>query len=409
MVWLVGMVWGTLGSQLLFFNSSVAVSTITRLSYPLTVTGYPYLLLTLSTRPPSDIPFPALLLADINIQPYIHQESNSFDLSAAYFDLVSFALHKNTSYLQLNISALSPGDTIFTELYLPQRPLSGLPYQLSGTGHFGDLCPAGCSAHGVCEAGKCVCEFEWKGVDCGVKVTGLSFDQQYDLSIEAGTYRYFQPESIGDSLIRLKLEKIKGDVELLVALGSSSMLPTVYSSDSSQIIPNTTGNHVVLVDSESVGMYGLTFAVYCPNTDTQSTAMVTILFSESSSGTSANIYIIVGILLGAGIMCICCCLICLRLICKHRSRKAARVHIYQSWGFSNLSDQEKILQGFEVPFDPRKPQTCTICLEDMLEQPEITMLPCKHTFHTGCISSWFEKQDFCCVCKATYDISRNYE
>ena len=137
--------------------------------------------------------------------------------------------------------------------------------------------------------------------------------------------------------------------------------------------------------------------------------MISISFSQSSSSTSGSVYIIVGVMLGAGTMCISCCLICFRLVCKRRRHRAARVHVYQNWGLSNASDQDKIMHGTEIPFDPRNPLICTICLDNITNQLELVMLPCTHVFHSNCISVWFEKQDFCCVCKATYDISRNYD
>lgn len=246
-------------------------------------------------------------------------------------------------------------------------------------------------------------------MDCGTKVTALGFNQQYDVTIGAGTYRFFQPEYVGDTVIKLELTKVQGSVQLLSSLGQNNLLPTLYSSDLTQTIPNTTGTLIILVDTATIGPYGLIFAVYSAESDSQNQAMISILFSHSSSSTTSSIYIIVGVLLGAGTMCISCCLICFRLICKRRQHKAARVHIYQSWDITNISNQEKILYGLDVPFDPNNPLICTICMDNITSHLEPIMLPCKHVFHSNCITAWFEKQDFCCVCKATYEISRNYE
>lgn len=246
-------------------------------------------------------------------------------------------------------------------------------------------------------------------MDCGTKVTALGFNQLYDLTLAAGTYRFFQPEYVKDTVIKLELTKVQGNVQLLSSLGQNGLLPTLYSSDSVQIIPNTTGTLMVLVDTATIGPYGLVFAVYCSEVAPQSEAMISISFSQSSSSTSGSVYIIVGVMLGAGTMCISCCLICFRLVCKRRRHRAARVHVYQNWGLSNASDQDKIMHGTEIPFDPRNPLICTICLDNITNQLELVMLPCTHVFHSNCISVWFEKQDFCCVCKATYDISRNYD
>merc|ERR1711998_100624 len=29
-------------------------------------------------------------------------------------------------------------------------------------------CPDGCSGHGTCQSSSCVCEQEWKGINCGI-------------------------------------------------------------------------------------------------------------------------------------------------------------------------------------------------------------------------------------------------
>jgi hypothetical protein len=126
----------SLASQLLFFNTSTQTTSFTRLSFPLTLSRFPYLLLTLDTQPPADVALGVLLLADLHLQPYVQIESSGhLEIRATYSDLVSFALRKNRSILQLNTTNLVAGDIVYIGMYSPQRPYSGIPYQLSGTAH----------------------------------------------------------------------------------------------------------------------------------------------------------------------------------------------------------------------------------------------------------------------------------
>lgn len=123
-------------SQLLFFNSSLQTSSFTRLSFPLTIAGFPYLLLALDSQPPANVALEVLLLADLDLQPYVQVESNGrLEVRATYSDLVSFALRKSHTVLQLNTTNLVAGHIIYVGIYSPQRPFSGLPYQIAGTVH----------------------------------------------------------------------------------------------------------------------------------------------------------------------------------------------------------------------------------------------------------------------------------
>lgn len=45
-------------------------------------------------------------------------------------------------------------------------------------------------------------------------------------------------------------------------------------------------------------------------------------------------------------------------------------------------------------------ETCVICYEDLEDNVEIILLPCKHPFHTECICTWLENSTKCPLCKA---------
>jgi len=47
--------------------------------------------------------------------------------------------------------------------------------------------------------------------------------------------------------------------------------------------------------------------------------------------------------------------------------------------------------------------TCTICLDPLItkneNQQHIVALPCNHFFHQGCINDWFNRHQWCPICK----------
>jgi hypothetical protein len=44
---------------------------------------------------------------------------------------------------------------------------------------------------------------------------------------------------------------------------------------------------------------------------------------------------------------------------------------------------------------------CTICLDQFQDKEKISFLPCKHRFHTECITEWLARGTFCPNCKQT--------
>lgn len=45
---------------------------------------------------------------------------------------------------------------------------------------------------------------------------------------------------------------------------------------------------------------------------------------------------------------------------------------------------------------------CPICLEEYVRREKVTVLPCKHDFHTRCVSEWARKNPSCPVCRADF-------
>jgi len=44
-------------------------------------------------------------------------------------------------------------------------------------------------------------------------------------------------------------------------------------------------------------------------------------------------------------------------------------------------------------------RTCAICSEQVQDGESVTGLPCLHTFHSACITPWFEQKDTCPCCR----------
>lgn len=44
-------------------------------------------------------------------------------------------------------------------------------------------------------------------------------------------------------------------------------------------------------------------------------------------------------------------------------------------------------------------ELCSVCYYHAKENEEMTILPCKHTFHSECIKEWLRKEKMCPMCK----------
>lgn len=43
---------------------------------------------------------------------------------------------------------------------------------------------------------------------------------------------------------------------------------------------------------------------------------------------------------------------------------------------------------------------CSICMDEVREREEITVLPCSHWFHPDCVKFWLKEHDTCPVCRS---------
>jgi len=62
---------------------------------------------------------------------------------------------------------------------------------------------------------------------------------------------------------------------------------------------------------------------------------------------------------------------------------------------------KEFVQNLEK-FSPKSEQfqqQCPICINYFTKDDQLTRLPCKHTFHVGCITPWLEKTSSCPVCR----------
>lgn len=88
-----------------------------------------------------------------------------------------------------------------------------------------------------------------------------------------------------------------------------------------------------------------------------------------------------------------------------RKRHCAR--IYCGGSFSLVNDDDKLFPGAVLKQEVKENAECVICLEVLTHESDLTVLPCAHVFHSACIDAWFEKQSYCCVCKATYALPKD--
>ncbi|CBI25581.3 probable E3 ubiquitin-protein ligase RHG1A [Vitis vinifera] len=46
-------------------------------------------------------------------------------------------------------------------------------------------------------------------------------------------------------------------------------------------------------------------------------------------------------------------------------------------------------------------ECCSICQEDYVEDDELGVLDCDHSFHSACIQQWLRSKNLCPICKST--------
>lgn len=57
----------------------------------------------------------------------------------------------------------------------------------------------------------------------------------------------------------------------------------------------------------------------------------------------------------------------------------------------------------EEMLGPERKGECTICIDEVVVEDEVVVLPCKHWFHEECASLWLKQHNSCPVCRAAID------
>jgi hypothetical protein len=66
--------------------------------------------------------------------------------------------------------------------------------------------------------------------------------------------------------------------------------------------------------------------------------------------------------------------------------------------------EEKLLRTIYINFQQTKAKSqCSICVEDFRLGEEAVQLPCKHIYHEACITSWFERNSNCPICRREFN------
>jgi len=162
-----------------------------------------------------------------------------------------------------------------------------------------------------------------------------------------------------------------------------------------------------LFDPAEAGSHDYLFALYNPDTALTGASMVDVFFLQSSSDSTSWWAAGVAITAG-GLLCVSCLCLWARFIMKRKKRRhqQARVHNFSS-SFSSAREQD-LLFSFDVSkMNLVDYSECVICLDSLSKKTDLAALQCGHVFHVACISAWFQRQNFCPMCKAEYSFTKS--
>lgn len=169
----------------------------------LDISGFPYYQVILSLYSPSYSE--SLFVARSGLAPSVLGNSEKWVINADYQDVFSWVTMSQKHYLSLNNSDWYLG--IFT-----YNVSSVLLWNLTITGA-GILyidrqgCLSGCTDHGQCNSGYCICYMGWIGKECNTYVDSISYNRNYLTMTYAFQYKFYYLFTNFSSSCDLKKDK----------------------------------------------------------------------------------------------------------------------------------------------------------------------------------------------------------
>jgi len=102
-------------------------------------------------------------------------------------------------------------------------------------------CSGGCSGHGTCIRGYCICDSGYNGENCDHRVNNLLLNNEYrNIAIDEGAWMYYVLELQQIGNLKLNLSQSRGDVDIYIKYGA---IPTQEDWDYADI---TNSNRVTI-------------------------------------------------------------------------------------------------------------------------------------------------------------------
>jgi len=115
-------------------------------------------------------------------------------------------------------------------------------------------CPAGCSSHGTCTRGSCICDAGYAGLDCNSRVDPIVLNYDYrNIGVQEGKWKYYYIELQQTGNLRLNVSQTRGDVDIYIRYGA---IPTRMEWNYADITTNTTVNMDILEPSLGLWYFG---------------------------------------------------------------------------------------------------------------------------------------------------------
>ena len=145
---------------------------------------------------------------------------------------------------------------------------SACAYQIHGT--ISGQCPNGCSGHGTCVSGQCVCAAGYSGEDCASNSRALVSNQTVTDTVANGAWKYYTITGIQSAATVHLLET--STVGLTWLFASSAAPPSLLAYDYSSISTNTNNHNIIIGRTKSTDPSSYTIGVFgdplAPSCDT---------------------------------------------------------------------------------------------------------------------------------------------